>query len=91
MAAAGNSSAGDGVIILPVQMRVPPTSIEFLNMGTIRPGVSSTAVSNLLITYPSVNTTFFSYTSSNGASAGDSVLLNSNNTTNAFVGLNAEL
>jgi hypothetical protein len=88
---AANSSVGDTNIVYPVTMRIPPTSIEFLNMNTIRPGVSNTSVSNLVLAEKSVTGSLVTYTSSNGASQGQGILLVSNNTTNAFVGFNAEL
>jgi hypothetical protein len=91
IASAGSGTVGDGLIVHPVRMRIPPTSIEFQNMGTIRPAINSYSVSALTISYASMDTTLVSYVSSNSASQGQAVLLVSNNTTNAFVGLSAEL
>ena len=87
---AGSTTVGDVLISHP-QMRVTPTSVDFLNLATIRPFISATSVTGLTLTYPGPQSTMVSYTSSNGAAQGQAILLTSNNTTNAFLALNAEL
>jgi hypothetical protein len=91
VASAASSTSGDTLIVHPVRMRVPPTSIEALNMSTIRPGIAAYSVTALTLIHASVDSSLVNYTSSNSASQGQAILLSSNNTTNAFVGLGAEL
>jgi hypothetical protein len=87
---AANGNSGDCPIIHP-RMRVPPTSIEFSNLVTIRPGINVYSLSNLTIGYAGLDRSLCYYSSNNGAAQADGVLLAANNTTNAFVGLSAEL
>jgi len=82
------------VIHFPVTMRTVPTSLEFSNLAILRAGISVTAIT--AATLPSDESTpnsakIAATTNTSGASAGQVVTVQNNNSTAGYLAFSAEL
>lgn len=72
------------------EMRVPPTSVEFSNLGLHIPTISIAAVTNIIMASTSASTPEIAATST-GLTAGTVYLLSNNNNAAGYLALSAEL
>ena len=89
---ARSTTVADVIYSLPVAMRVKPTSIEYSNLQITFPGVSGSAVTNLIIDAASSNQyVTFQATVASGLTQFRSYMLANNNNAAGYLGLSAEL
>jgi hypothetical protein len=73
-------------IYVPVQMRIPPTSVDFSSLTT----TTANGITAIALNQPTANVAFVDCTSSS-LTLGQAVVLMGNNSTGAYLGFSAEL
>jgi hypothetical protein len=90
---AANGTAGYYDCLVPVQMRVFPTSVDFSTLGvTLGPGTSIYAISAVSLNASTVTAINVSVTNSaSGYAAGSTSTISTNGSTAGYIGFSAEL
>lgn len=86
-----STSAGQAVVMLPVSMRVEPTSVEYSTLGSNVPGVSSAAITTVTLSVESGQDSVTLATSSSSAFSTGFFVLGNRASSTAYLALNAEL
>ena len=86
-----STSAGQAVVMLPVSMRVEPTSVEYSTLGSNVPGVSSAAITTVTLSVESGQDSVTLATSSSAAFSTGFFILGNRASSTAYLAFNAEL
>jgi hypothetical protein len=86
-----NSTGAQIVVNHPVEMRIPPTSIEYASLGITNSGAGVVVPTSFSLSNPGKIISMLHTSSASGLVAGQSTLLVANATTAAYLAFNAEL
>jgi hypothetical protein len=86
-----SNTSGRASVALPVTMRTLPTSIDSSTLAIGIPGSSAVAISSVALSNTSLNYPTISFTFPTNFSANQIVMLTANNSTSAYLGFSAEL
>jgi hypothetical protein len=86
-----STSAGQCVVMLPVSMRVEPTSVEYSTLGSNVPGVSSVAITTVTLSTESGQDSVTLTTAASATFTTGFFVLANRASSSAYLALNAEL
>jgi hypothetical protein len=86
-----SDTSGRASVALPVTMRVLPTSVDSSTLAIGIPGSSAVAISSVALSNTSLNYPTIAFTFPTNFSANQIVMLTANNSTSAYIGFSAEL